>query len=134
MRIKKLKRKSRFLFIKIVAPIFILLVLLSLLLYKLPTLFLFGKPIISPLAKNKLSQASSLEVLLTKAKIPFSSISQSSDYYTLTLLDGGQIFISSKKDLTIQINSLQLILNRLTIEGKRIKSLDFRFDKAVISF
>ena len=134
MRIKKLKRKSRFLFIKIVAPILILLILSSLLLYKLPTFPLFKEQIVSPLAKNKSSQTSNLEILLTKAKIPFASISQSPDYYTVTLSDGGQIFISSKKDLTIQINSLQLMLNRLTIEGKRIKSLDFRFDKPIIKF
>jgi len=87
------------------------------------------------LAKNKSSQDTSLEILLTKAKIPFVSVSRSSDYYyTVAIPDGGQIFISSKKDLISQISSLQLVLNRLTIEGKRIKTLDFRFDKPIIKF
>lgn len=134
MRIKKLKRKGKFFFIKIIFPIFILLILLAVLLYKLLAFPIFNKPIISPLGQNKPSRTSNLEVLLKKAKIPFASISQSPDYYIVTLSDGGQIFISSKKDLTFQISSLQLMLNRLTIEGKRIKSLDFRFDKAVINF
>jgi len=134
MRIKKLKRKSRFLLIKIITPILILLVLISFLLYRFPTLSFFKKPIISPLAKSKPHQDSNLESLLEREKIPFTSVIRSSDFYMIVLPDGGQIFISSKKDLTSQISSLQLILNRLTIEGKRIKSLDFRFDKAIIKF
>ncbi|OGH14849.1 MAG: hypothetical protein A2860_00615 [Candidatus Levybacteria bacterium RIFCSPHIGHO2_01_FULL_37_33] len=134
MRIKKLKRKSRFLFIKIVAPILILLILSSLLLYKLPTVPFFKKPIISPLAKGEPSQGSNLEALLKIKNIPFTSIRRFSDYYSVMLADGGEVFISSKKDLTIQIDSLQLMLSRLTIEGKRIKSLDFRFDKIIIKF
>ncbi|OGH37967.1 MAG: hypothetical protein A3B44_03365 [Candidatus Levybacteria bacterium RIFCSPLOWO2_01_FULL_38_21] len=134
MRIRKIKRKGRSFFIKIALPILVLLILSALLLYFLPTLSLFKKPIISPLAKNKSSQTPNLETLLKNAKVPFVSISQSADYYIVMLSDGGQIFISSKKDLTSQISSLQLIFNRLTIEGKRIKSLDFRFDKPIIKF
>src|SRR3990167_1705303 len=107
MRIKKLKRKSRFLFIKIVAPILILLILSSLLLYKLPTVPFFKKPIISPLAKGEPSQGSNLEALLKIKNIPFTSIRRFSDYYSVMLADGGEVFISSKKDLTIQIDSLQ---------------------------
>ena len=134
MRIRKIKRKCRSFFIKIALPILVLLILSALLLYFLPTLSLFKKPIISPLAKNKSSQTPNLETLLKNAKVPFVSISQSADYYIVMLSDGGQIFISSKKDLTSQISSLQLIFNRLTIEGKRIKSLDFRFYKPIIKF
>ena len=134
MRIRKLKRKGKFFFIKIIFPIFILLILLAFLVYKLPTFLIFNKPIVSPLGQNKPSQNSNLEILLTKAKISFVSISKSPDYYTVTLSDGGQVIISSKKELTLQISSLQLMLSRLTIEGKRIKSLDFRFDKPIIKF
>lgn len=134
MRIRKLKRKGKFFFIKVIFPILILLILSALLLYKLPAFTIFNKPIISPLGQNKPSRASSLEVLLKKANVPFSSVTSSSDSYIITLLGGGKVIVSSKKDLTLQINSLQLMLNRLTIEGKRIKSLDFRFDKAIINF
>ena len=134
MRIRKLKRKGKFFFIKVIFPILILLILSALLLYKLPAFTIFNKPIISPLGQNKPSRASGLEVLLKKANVPFSSVTSSSDSYIITLLGGGKVIMSSKKDLTLQINSLQLMLNRLTIEGKRIKSLDFRFDKAIINF
>lgn len=134
MRVKKLKRKGKFFFIKVIFPILILLILSALLLYKLPAFTILNKPIISPLGQNKPSRASSLEVLLKKANVPFSSVTSSSDSYIITLLGGGKVIVSSKKDLTLQISSLQLMLNRLTIEGKRIKSLDFRFDKAIINF
>jgi|SRR3989344_115366 len=134
MRIKKLKRKGKFFFIKIIIPIFIFLILSAFLLYKLPAFPIFNKPIISPLGQNKPSRVSSLESLLKKENVPFSSITSSSDFYTIVLSGGGQVIISSKKELAVQISSLQLMLSRLTIEGKRIKSLDFRFDKPIINF
>lgn len=134
MRIRKLKRKGKVFLIKIIFPIFALLILSAFLFYKLSALSIFNKSIISPLGQNKPSQISNLEALLKKANVPFSSITSSSDSYIIVLLDGGQVIISSKKELTVQINSLQLMLSRLTIEGKRIKSLDFRFDKPIINF
>jgi len=134
MRIGKLKRKGKFFFIKIIFPVFILLILLTFLLYKLLAFPIFNKPIISPLGQNKPSRVSNLEVLLKKANVPFSSVTSSSDFYIIILSGGGQVIMSSKKELAVQISSLQLMLNRLTIEGKRIKSLDFRFDKPIINF
>ncbi len=134
MRVGKLKRKSKAVLIKIIFPIFIFIILSAFLHYKLPPLSFFDRPIISPLGQGESPQGSNLKALLKKKNIPFTSIRYSSDYYSLTLADGGEVFVSSKKDLTLQINSLQLMLNRLTIEGKRIKSLDFRFDKAIINF
>jgi len=50
------------------------------------------------------------------------------------LRDGGELILSSKKDLENQLSSLQLILSRLTIEGKKLKKLDFRYDNPVVSF
>ena len=134
MRIKKLKRKGKFFFIKIIIPIFIFLILSAFLLCKLPAFPIFSKPIISPLGQNKPFRVSNLEVLLKKANVPFSSVTRSSDFYIIILSGGGQVIMSSKKELAVQISSLQLMLSRLTIEGKRIKSLDFRFDKPIINF
>ena len=134
MRIGKLKRKGKFFFIKIIFPVFILLILLTFLLYKLLAFPIFSKPIISPLGQNKPFRVSNLEVLLKKANVPFSSVTRSSDFYIIILSGGGQVIMSSKKELAVQISSLQLMLWRLTIEGKRIKSLDFRFDKPIINF
>jgi hypothetical protein len=92
-------------------------------------------PVISPLAKSKSSKLANLENQLSKAKIPFTSVSTSADgSFTIQLPEGGEVILSSKKDIGSQLSSLQLILSSLTIEGKRLKILDFRFDNPVVSF
>jgi hypothetical protein len=73
--------------------------------------------------------------LLQKSGIPFASVENGNDStYLVNLKDGGQVIIAQDKNVQNQISSLQLILSRLTIEGKRFKSLDFRYDKPVVLF
>lgn len=95
-----------------------------------------GNSYINPIAKNNSSLVLEVEKELEKAKIPFSSVLQNSDSsVTVSLKDGGEVILSSKKDIQTQISSLQLILSRLTIEeGKKLKNLDFRYNSPVISF
>lgn len=50
------------------------------------------------------------------------------------LEDSLQATFSSKKDLAIQLDSLQLILNRTKIEGKKPTRVDLRFEKPVITY
>lgn len=76
-----------------------------------------------------------IKSLLKKEKIQFLAVSVASDSSYLVYLQGGaEAIISPKKNLLEQVRSLQIVLSRLTIEGKRFKSLDFRFEKPVISF
>lgn len=76
-----------------------------------------------------------LEELLIKNKIAFSSISSTEDDSILIKLNSGEeIYFSTKKSLNPQVSSLQLILSRLTIEGKRFTHLDFRYDNPIIAF
>lgn len=76
-----------------------------------------------------------LETLLKKHAVPFSTVSESSESALLIRLETGEeILLSPNKSLEPQISSLQLILSRLTIEGKRFLRLDFRFEKPVIVF
>ena len=98
--------------------------------------FSFGKATyINPIVQSRTFENSDLENQLQKNNISFTSISSnSSGSSTITLSDGGEVILSSKKDIGSQISSLQLILSRLTIEGKRLKILDFRFDNPVVSF
>ncbi|MCL4418602.1 hypothetical protein M1146_00705 [Patescibacteria group bacterium] len=93
----------------------------------------FKKPfILSPLGKGNTRDVD-IAGLLYKENIPFASVSIASDSsFTVNLLGGGEVMLSSKKDITTQISTLQLILKRLTIEGKKIKELDFRFDKTIL--
>lgn len=85
---------------------------------------------VSPLARVESSNNSNLENLLSKNNIPFVKIENN----TVFLRDQGVVYLDSKKNLASQISSLQLILSRLTIEGKKFKKLDLRFDKPIIEF
>jgi hypothetical protein len=132
-QLKKEKSKSR---IKLVF-ISLAFLLLALLLFEFLYLnFSFGRnTYISPIAKEKKSKIITLEAELEKSNISFKTVSASSDASLVVhLINGSVVILSSKKDIKSQISSLQLILSRLTIEGKKLKSLDFRFDNPVVSF
>jgi hypothetical protein len=98
--------------------------------------FSFGSVnLISPIAKENRSKLLTLQAVLDKKQIQYASFSLNSDgSYSVLLKDGSEIILSEKKDLNSQLASLQLILSRLTIEGKKLKKLDFRFDNPVVSF
>lgn len=118
----------------IIIFLFLLLVLTSIILY-----YWLGRPtFISPLPKGGLSDSSSAEdiqTLLGKNNIAFSEVKSSTDSSVLvTLANGGTVLFSSKKSFKEQVSSLQPILSRLTIEGKRFKNLDLRFDKPSVTY
>jgi len=50
------------------------------------------------------------------------------------LKEGVEVVLSFKKEAQIQLDSLQFILSRSKIEGKRIKKIDLRFDKPVVNY
>lgn len=73
--------------------------------------------------------------LLHKHAISYASINSYGDgSLVVKLKNDEEVLLSSKKSLAVQVSSLQLILSRLTIEGKRIAKLDLRFDNPVIVF
>jgi hypothetical protein len=96
----------------------------------------FGRTnFISPIAKENKSKTASLESVLDKNKVFYNSVEVGSDSsFIVELKTGGEVILSSKKDLVSQLTSLQLILSRLTIEGKKLKKLDFRFTNPVVEF
>lgn len=112
------------------------LVLTSLFFYYWFTKTLF----ISPLPDRSLDNSNplateELKTLLGKSNIAFSEVKSSTGSSILvTLKDGGDVLFSAKKSLREQVSSLQLILSRLTIEGKRFKSLDLRFEKPSVVY
>jgi predicted PurR-regulated permease PerM len=116
--------------------IFVLVALLSAIL----AIFLYStywakKPLfISPIASNSQKLTKKLEKLLLDSGIDFSSItSQFNSSYMVRLKEDGEAILSLEKDFKKQIASLQAVLKQLTIEGKRLTSIDFRFDKPVIT-
>ncbi len=92
------------------------------------------KSIINPIVKNVTWDMSKISKLLIDRNIQFSSINVAFDYIEVKLKDKSSIYISLKKDVQVQISSLQAILKQLTISGKRFSLIDFRFDKPVIKY
>ena len=129
--LKKDKIKERIKIVFFVLAILLILVIGIEFLY-----FNFVKiSVISPLAKTKISKLNNLENALSKNKISFLNAGVNQDgSFKVKLVDGSEVILSSKKDIGSQLSSLQLLLARLTIEGKKLKTLDFRFDNPVVSF
>lgn len=48
--------------------------------------------------------------------------------------DGLSVIFSSLKEVDFQLDSLQLIFSRSKIEGRNLKQIDLRFDKAVVIY
>ena len=132
MHKRKVKEKSKFLFFRIIVPFIALFGLLCVLYFYFPKLI--DNNLISPIARvASNSDKGTIEEALLKNGVSYFSVDIASDSsYLVTLQDGGKVIITSKKSIPSQISSLQLMLNRLTIEGKRIKIVDFRFDKPII--
>lgn len=97
---------------------------------------LFGTTLfISPLPKDVKNNTfqKSLAIEINKVGLNYSSIVYSDDSsYVVTLKNGEMVIFSTGKSVVSQVSSLQLILKRLTIEGKSFKMLDLRFNKPVI--
>ena len=129
--LKKERSKSKLKFIFIIFVIFLLVAIGVEFLY-----FSFGKvTLVSPLAIIRTSKIVILESSLQKQQIHFSTVTVNNDgSYMVKLTDEGEVILSSKKDIGSQLSSLQLMLSRLTIEGKKLKILDFRFDNPIVSF
>jgi len=92
------------------------------------------KAIVTPIVKSAKTGELDLSKLLLDNNIEFMSIDLVSDYFDVKLKDSGTVYISLKKDIVIQISSLQAVLKQLTIDGKRFNLIDFRFNKPVIKY
>ncbi len=93
--------------------------------------------LISPIPKlgykYKVDKTKELELNLKKYNISFSQVLVATDSSFVVILQNGEkVLFSSSKPTEQQMSSLQLILSRFTIEGKRFAFLDLRFDKPVV--
>lgn len=136
MSSKNRKRKNKK-NLKIVAFSFILVgfLLLGYSAFMLRDYLFIRDKVISPVGRNYKKPENKLLPLLKTAKISISNFSIATDSsYVVSLVDNGTVVFDPLKNLDTQVQSLQIILSRLTIEGKRFKNLDFRFDKPVVAF
>ena len=131
--LKRNKPKRKLFFT--ITSLLILIVTLILISVFYPSLIYKKGSLLNPVSKNATREENNLGLMLGSKNIDFSNITTLPDSsFDITLKDGGTVIFSSKKDLEKQISSLQLILTRLTIEGKKFKILDFRYDNPVVSF
>lgn len=113
----------------------VVLVLAGLFVQKEEPLFLSPLPDKNSQSKQNSTTAISTEAkdLLKKKQIEFSSLSEAKGKsYVITLKDGGEVIVTDEKDLDGQLASLQRIVAQLTMEGKKLKRLDLRFDRPIL--
>ncbi len=113
----------------------VVLVLTGLFVQKGEPLFASPLPDTSSSQKIDTSQNVSKETrdLLKEKSIEFSSLSESKGKsFVITLKNGGEVIITDEKDLDEQLASLQRIVAQLTMEGKKLKRLDLRFDRPIL--
>ncbi len=114
---------------------FLILVFLSLVLFLSYKIVFFKKTtFISPISNIGYKSNNEFEAKLKKEKIEYSNFKVVGDIYQFDIKDQGTVTMDPKSDHLKQISSLQLILRSLKIEGKRFKSLDFRYGNPVIVF
>lgn len=75
-----------------------------------------------------------VEVELEKKSIEYKSVSVESTIIKIILEGAQEVIFDINKPLSLQTSSLQLMLSRLTIEGKRFSKIDFRNDLPIITF
>lgn len=123
---KKLRRKKLLI-------LFLIFIFLSLSVFLLRQILFEKKPVfISPISNLGFYQNTDFETKLRKSKIDYENLKFINNYYQFNIKGEGMVIISIEKNIDSQLSSLQLTLRQLKIEGRRFKSLDFRFDKPVI--
>lgn len=97
----------------------------------------------NPFVKNELigplpnsDPVRDLETILRERQIDLISSPVASESAIVVVLtdDQTRILFSANKDLALQVVSLQIILNKLTIEGRKARSIDFRFKDPIVVY
>jgi len=81
-----------------------------------------------------LSQEEKLERKLSEVGLLTKDLVSREDAIVVLLSTGEKVFFSPKGDFSTQVTSLQFILSRTKIEGRRPKSIDLRFEKPVLEY
>ena len=94
--------------------------------------------VINPMAKSSSVENDDIEMkfkeYLSSSNVLFSDVKQENgSTYKIILADKTEVLVTSTKDISTQIASLQFIYNRLTMEGRLIRRLDLRYEKPVIT-
>ncbi len=100
-----------------------------------------GDVLIRPIPEGSFSQVlgstddttREIEKGLKEQKIAYKEVKKAANAsHKVVLSSGEEVLLSDTKDLSSQLSSLQVIISRLTMEGKRFSKLDLRFDRPAI--
>lgn len=106
-------------------------------------IFFIPDPFISPIPESFAGKrpvinddaAIQLKKVLTKHAISYDQIYKTAEGdYLIKLKPEGEVLLNKSSDIEQDISSLQLILARITMEGKQFSRLDLRFEKPVVVF
>lgn len=75
-----------------------------------------------------------VKMLLAKEKIQYTTVTTAHTDIIISLNGKQQVLLTKKKDIRAQISSLQVLLPRLTMEGREFRKLDLRYDKPVVTY
>lgn len=93
------------------------------------------KEIVIPLSKN--DPVDEIKAILQQKNIKFDGNIISSDSAILVKLAFPQnieVWFDKHKDLLMQVSSLQIILNKFTIEGRIARKVDLRFSEPLVVY
>ncbi|MBI4091759.1 MAG: hypothetical protein HY427_00935 [Candidatus Levybacteria bacterium] len=137
---RKVKREIKQVFFRIliVSMVVNALVLLVLSIKNLPPLLRVGseqknsiiKPVSELATRNDLSKVLSDRNFIMETLIEGSS----SGIIIGQIKDGPKVYFSKNKEARWQIVSLELILNKLTIDNKKPTLIDLRFEQPIVKF
>lgn len=130
---KKSKRRLKVALFFLVFLIFIALSGFLVRSFKQDIFYLFRKEkIIAPISGKTPIEELSLE--LKKAEIQVISFSLLNEREFEASLSGGTKVFLKSEEITRQITSLQVMLSRFKIEGRRPQKIDLRFEKPIVVF
>jgi len=137
---RKVKREIKRVFFRIliVSIVITALVLLVLSIKNLLPLLKFGSEqknsIIKPV--SKVATANDLSKILSDKNLIMESLIEGSSSGIIIgkIKDGPKVYFSKNKEAGWQVLSLELILNKLTIDNKKPVLIDLRFEQPIVKF
>lgn len=89
----------------------------------------------TPSSKPGVSTEEKIKDIYDKKILKITSINDSNpEFITFKSQEGTTVVLSTSQDLEEQSKTLQSVLAKAKIEGKRVSLVDFRFDKLVVRY
>lgn len=92
----------------------------------------FNNTLIKPVGQQ--DSLTKLNVMLSQANLPVFNLQKQDESSAIASLSGDiQVTFSLTKDLSNQVATLQVILARFRIEGRKVNRIDLRYNNVVVN-